>query len=79
MTDRSLCDWTPRHRYHDSALHCLNQRYSLVHRLAPACYAPALLTTGSSLLEIGKLPEVMDDIQVPVAKVSTNTPRLELD
>lgn len=35
-----------------------------MNRLAPAFYAPTLLTADLALLEVGKLPEVVDRVEV---------------
>lgn len=59
-----LCNRTPRHRNQNSALHRLNQRHSLVHRVSPTLDTPALLSSDLSLLQIGKLPEMMHRIQL---------------
>lgn len=54
----------PLHRNQDAALHLLNQRNRLVHRVGPALYAPALLTANLALLEVGKLPQVVHRVEV---------------
>lgn len=56
-------DRTPWHWYHDAALHGLNEWHSLVNCLAPSWYAPALLSPGAALLEVGELPQVVDFVE----------------
>lgn len=53
---------TPRHWNQDPALHALNQRYGLVNCISPTFHVPALLSSDLSLLEICKLPEVMNRV-----------------
>jgi len=57
-------DRAPRARNQDSALHRLNERHRLVHRLAPPLDAPALLTADLALLQVGKLPQVVHRVQL---------------
>jgi len=59
-----LANWTPRHRHHDPTLHLLNQWHSLVHSLAPARHTPALLPASSALFKVGKLPQVVDRVEI---------------
>lgn len=60
----ALSNRRPRHGDQDSALHLLDQRDRLVNRLSPALVAPALLATDLALLEVGKLPQMMDRVEV---------------
>lgn len=60
----SLCYRAPWHGHQNSALHRLDQRDSLVHRLAPARHTPALLSARTSFFEIGELPQVVDGVEV---------------
>lgn len=54
----------PRHGDQHARLHVLDQRHSLVHSVAPTFHGPALLSTVSALLQVGKLPEVVDGVEV---------------
>ena len=59
-----LGHWRPGHRHQDAALHLLNQRYRLVHRIGPSLNFPTLLAPDLALLEIGKLPEMVHRVEV---------------
>ena len=61
--DRRLTNRAPAHRYQNPAFHLFDERYGLVHRVAPSSFAPALLPGNLSLPQIGKLPQVMDRVQ----------------
>src|ERR1051326_1661895 len=58
------CHGAPRHRNQDPALHRLDERNRLMHRLAPALDAPALLASDFTLFEIGKLPQVVYRVEL---------------
>ena len=64
ISQESLCNRRPWHRNQDCRLHLLDQGYRLVHRIAPTFDTPAPLTACTSLLQVGKLPQVMYSVQV---------------
>ena len=59
-----LTDRAPRHWYHDSALHGLNQRNRLVYRITPTLNLPAALASQLPLFQVRKLPEMVHYVQV---------------
>lgn len=54
----------PRHGNKHARLHVLDQRHSLVHGVAPTFHRPALLSSVTALLQVGKLPEVVNGVEV---------------
>lgn len=61
---QGLCYRRPGHGDEDPGLHGLDQRHRLVHCIAPALNRPALLSAGPSLLQVGKLPEMVDRVKL---------------
>ena len=57
-------DWTPRHWHQDLALHGLDQRHCLMNSVTPSLNAPRKLSSRFSLLEVCKLPKMVDCVQV---------------
>ena len=55
---------TPFTRYQDPTPHILDQRYSLVHRITPTLHSPAHLPPCLALLQVRKLPQVMDRVDI---------------
>lgn len=62
--DNPLSDGRPRHGDENSGLHLLDQRHRLVDSVAPALDGPALLTSLAAFLKVGKLPEVVDSVEI---------------
>ena len=63
-SDARLSHRTPWHWYQNSTLHLLDQRNGLVHCFTPALHSPAHFSPRFSLLEIGKLPQMMHRVQL---------------
>lgn len=61
---QSLSNRAPRHRNENSALHRLDERYCFVNRLRPPLNAPRLLTADLALLQVGKLPQMVDGVEI---------------
>jgi hypothetical protein len=64
IAETSLSNWTPWHGNHDATLHLLDQRYRLVNSISPSWNLPTALTAELALLQVGKLPEMMDNVQI---------------
>lgn len=62
--DGALGNRRPGHGDENSRLHVLDQRHCLVDSVAPALDRPALLASLAALLEVGKLPEMVDRVEV---------------
>ncbi len=56
---------TPRHRDQDLAFHRLNQRHRLVYGVSPSFNTPRLLSLPFPFLQICKLPQVVNCVQIP--------------
>src|SRR3569833_188988 len=54
--------WRPGDR--DPRLQGPDQRHRLMHRLGPALYAPTLFAAYLALLQVGKLPQVVNGVKI---------------